>query len=254
MAEVKWIKIVTDLFDDEKILLIETLPKADSIIVIWFKLLCLAGKQNNNGMLLVNNKIPYDYKMLASVFKRKENLIKQALNIFESYGMIEIVNEVITISNWEKHQNVIGMDKIREQTRKRVEKCRAKQKENRYCNVTVTQSNETDIEEEKEIDKEYKIAVDNKLSNLVKYYEDNIGLLNSSLAPTLIELRDKFPKEFIIRAIDISCENNVRNMRYIKAILDSWEKKGFKTLGDIENEKQNKKKKKEVNLDEVWNE
>ena len=45
MAEVKWIKIVTDIFDDEKILLIETLPEADSIIVIWLKLLCLAGKQ-----------------------------------------------------------------------------------------------------------------------------------------------------------------------------------------------------------------
>ena len=36
MSEVKWIKIVTDLFEDEKILLIETMPKADSIIVIWF--------------------------------------------------------------------------------------------------------------------------------------------------------------------------------------------------------------------------
>ena len=49
MADVKWIKIATDIFDDEKILLIESLPEADSIIVIWFKLLCLAGKQNNSG-------------------------------------------------------------------------------------------------------------------------------------------------------------------------------------------------------------
>lgn len=250
MAEVKWIKIVTDLFDDEKILLIETLPKADSIIVIWFKLLCLAGKQNNNGMLLVNNKIPYDYKMLASVFKRKENLIKQALNIFESYGMIEIVNEVITISNWEKHQNVIGMDKIREQTRKRVEKCRAKQKENRYCNVTVTQSNETDIEEEKEIDKEYKIAVDNKLSNLVKYYETNIGLLVPTTASILSDLSENFSEDLIKKAIDISCIRNARNMSYIQGILRDWNKKGYKTLADIENEKKENK----TNIEEVWNE
>ena len=49
MADVKWIKILTDIFDDEKILLIETLPEDDSIIVIWFKILCLAGKQNNSG-------------------------------------------------------------------------------------------------------------------------------------------------------------------------------------------------------------
>ena len=35
MAEVKWIKITTDVFDDEKILLIESMPSADSIITIW---------------------------------------------------------------------------------------------------------------------------------------------------------------------------------------------------------------------------
>ncbi|HFI0901946.1 TPA: phage replisome organizer N-terminal domain-containing protein, partial [Streptococcus suis] len=38
-SEIKWIKIVTDIFDDEKILLIESLPEADTIIVVWFKLL-----------------------------------------------------------------------------------------------------------------------------------------------------------------------------------------------------------------------
>ena len=32
MAEVKWIKIVTDIFDDEKILLIESMPDADALI------------------------------------------------------------------------------------------------------------------------------------------------------------------------------------------------------------------------------
>ena len=58
MAEVKWIKIVTDIFDDEKILLIESMPESDGIIVIWFKLLCLAGKQNNNGVFLINERIP----------------------------------------------------------------------------------------------------------------------------------------------------------------------------------------------------
>lgn len=45
MAEVKWIKIATDIFDDEKILLIEGLPDAYAIITVWFKLLCLAGRK-----------------------------------------------------------------------------------------------------------------------------------------------------------------------------------------------------------------
>ena len=56
MSDVKWIKITTDIFDDEKILLIESMPSADSIITIWFKLLALAGKQNNNGVFMMSNK------------------------------------------------------------------------------------------------------------------------------------------------------------------------------------------------------
>jgi len=42
MGDVKWIKIVTDIFDDEKIRLIDALPDNDTILVIWFKLLVQA--------------------------------------------------------------------------------------------------------------------------------------------------------------------------------------------------------------------
>ena len=106
MADVKWIKITTDIFDDDKILLIESLPDADSIIVIWFKLLCLAGKQNNSGVFMMNNQIAYTDKMLATIFRRKEATIQLALQTFEQFGMIELIDGVITIPNWGKHQSL----------------------------------------------------------------------------------------------------------------------------------------------------
>ena len=110
MAEVKWIKIVTDIFDDEKILLIEQLPESDVIIVIWFKLLCLAGKQNNSGVFMINEKIPYTDEMLAAIFRRKLETVRSALRVFEQFGMIEIVNGVIMIPNWGKHQKFDKID------------------------------------------------------------------------------------------------------------------------------------------------
>ena len=110
MADVKWIKITTDIFDDEKILLIESLPEADSIIVIWFKLLCLAGKMNNSGVFVMNNRLPYTDKMLATIFRRKETTVQMALKTFEEFGMIEIIDGVITIPNWGKHQNLHHQD------------------------------------------------------------------------------------------------------------------------------------------------
>ena len=128
MADVKWIKITTDVFDDDKILLIESLPEADSIIVIWFKLLCLAGKQNNSGVFMMGNKIAYTDKMLATIFRRKEATVQMALQTFEQFGMIELIDGVITIPNWGKHQSLDQMESRNEYMKNYMKEYRAKQK------------------------------------------------------------------------------------------------------------------------------
>lgn len=128
MAAVKWIKIVTDIFDDEKMLLIESLPSADSVIVIWFKLLCLAGKTNNSGVFIFNERIPYTDEMLASIFRRDVNIVRMALQTFETFGMIEIIDKVITIPNWSKHQSLDAYEKKKERDRERIAQKRAEQR------------------------------------------------------------------------------------------------------------------------------
>jgi predicted phage replisome organizer len=128
MSEIKWIKIVTDIFDDEKILLIETLPEGDSILVIWLKLLCLAGKQNNSGVFVMQNGMPYTDKMLSIIFRRKETTVKMALETFCSFGMIKIIENAITIPNWGKHQNFDKIELKNEYMRKYMKDYRARQK------------------------------------------------------------------------------------------------------------------------------
>lgn len=116
MGEVKWIKIVTDIFDDEKILMIESMPEGDSIIVIWFKLLCLAGKQNNSGVFMMG-RIAYTDEMFSTIFRRPLNTVRLALKTFESFGMIEIVSDTVTIPNWGKHQSLDAYEKRKERDR-----------------------------------------------------------------------------------------------------------------------------------------
>lgn len=156
MADVKWIKITTDIFDDEKILLIESLPDSYAIITVWFKLLCLAGKQNNNGVFMMG-RIAYTDKMLATIFRMKESTVTMALQTFEQFGMVEIVDGVITIPNWEKHQNLDKMQQAREQTRLRVAKHREKQKQlascNAPCNADVTPTDK-DLDKDIDLDKD----------------------------------------------------------------------------------------------------
>lgn len=127
MADVKWIKITTDVFDDEKILLIESLPDGYAIITVWFKLLCLAGKQNNGGVFMLG-QAAYTEKMLATIFRMKKSTVSVAFQTFEKFGMIEMVDGVITIPNWNKHQALDAYEKKKERDRVYQQERRATQK------------------------------------------------------------------------------------------------------------------------------
>lgn len=178
MAEVKWIKIATDIFDDEKILLIEGLPDAYAIITVWFKLLCLAGKKNNGGVFLMNDKIPYTDKMLATIFRMNESTVKLALNAFEQFKMIEIVEGIITIPNWNKHQTLDAYERKKERDRLYQEERRAKQRaliekssdksSERTSDVAVS-----DIDKEEDKEKDNNIYVPYK--EIITYLNEKTG-------------------------------------------------------------------------------
>lgn len=165
MSDVKWIKIVTNIFDDEKVKFIETMPNGDEIIVIWFKLLCLAGKSNSSGFLMITDKIAYTEEMLSSIFNRDIKVIQLALATFEKLEMVELVDNQIYIMNWEKHQS---LDKLeakklydREYQRKKREEKKKLLENKSYDNrATLAEGNndnrtlDIDKEEDKEKDKE----------------------------------------------------------------------------------------------------
>ncbi|SHH92163.1 phage replisome organizer N-terminal domain-containing protein [Clostridium grantii] len=143
MATVKWIKLSIELFDDEKIDFIQSLPEGDSILVIWVRLLVLAGKCNDDGYIYLTEEIPYTEDTLAFKFRKQTNIVKLALETFQRLNMISVDVKGIQLCNWSKYQNLEGMQKIKEQTRKRVAKHRQKKneieapaKEETCCNVT----------------------------------------------------------------------------------------------------------------------
>ncbi|OUB13243.1 replication protein [Bacillus thuringiensis serovar yunnanensis] len=168
MSEVKWIKLSTSMFEDEKIRLIESMPEADTLLIIWIRLLAQAGKTNASGYIFLSKNIPYSDEMLATLFNRPIATVRLALKTFQQFGMIEITDDqYICISNWEKHQNIDGLEKIREQNRLRKQKQREKLKleMSRDSHETITRSHATDIEEEKELDKEKELEIINTSSS-----------------------------------------------------------------------------------------
>jgi len=128
MAKVQWIKLSTDVFDNRKIKQIEAMPEGDAILVIWFKLLVLAGKTNDNGMVYFSEDIPYTDDMLSVEFGRPIQIVRLALQTFVKFGMIEVTDDVFMLTGWEKYQNIDGLERIREQNRERKRRQRARQK------------------------------------------------------------------------------------------------------------------------------
>jgi predicted phage replisome organizer len=165
MAEVKWIKMATELFDNRKIRQIESLPDGDAIIVIWMKLLCLAGNINDSGYVYFTKEIPYTDQMLATQFNRPITTVQLALKTFEQFGMIEVIDNILHISNWEKYQSVDRLLEIREYNRIAKQKSRAKQKLLQNVNdksMTSQSCHDTDIdkEEDKELERDNNILSD----------------------------------------------------------------------------------------------
>ena len=229
MADVKWIKITTDIFDDEKILLIESLPDSYAIITVWFKLLCLAGKQNNSGVFMMG-RIAYTDKMLATIFRMKETTVTMALQTFEQFGMVEIVDGVITIPNWGKHQNLDQLESKKEYMRNYMKEYREKQraltagkpscKTNSKANVS-----EADKEEEKEKEKE--LEKDNKISSDLQSVVDLYHSICVSY-PRIRSLSDARKKAIKARLKTYTIDDfrtvfeNAENSSFLKGTDGGW--------------------------------
>lgn len=165
MADVKWIKITVDMFEHDKLDFILSLPESDAIIIVWIRLLTLAGKVNASGYVLLTENIAYTEEMLSHKLRKSPSVIRLALETLKRLKMIEFEGEAIRIVNWDKHQNVDGLEKIKKQDRLRQQKKREKDKQllledglSRDCHVTVTgdvtHSHATDIELDLDLEKD----------------------------------------------------------------------------------------------------
>lgn len=159
MAEVKWVKLTTDMFDNRKIKHLRRLPEGNNIVLIWVMLLTMAGRCNSGGMIFLTENIPYTPKMLADELDFEESTVVLALKALENLDMIVTENGVFTIAGWEEYQNTDRLAEIREYNRLAQQKSRAKKKLLGPANSDVNDMSMTsqrchDIEEEEEKDKE----------------------------------------------------------------------------------------------------
>ena len=222
MAELKWIKLNLDMFDNRKIKQIRKLPGGNDMVLFWVMLLTLAGRSNSQGYILFTENIPYTPEMLSTECDIELNTVKMALDIFSKFNMITISEEIITITGWSDHQNVEGMERAKQLTNERVKRHREKKKAlieaaqeetcSERCNGDVTlhetlrNTELTHLEEDKEeeIDKDNNLLY---LEEIVDFYCSKAGILSVNFKPkefdTVKELLvSKIPVDVIKKGIE----------------------------------------------------
>ncbi|MDG5854411.1 phage replisome organizer N-terminal domain-containing protein [Clostridium beijerinckii] len=255
MADIKWIKLATCMPDDEKMKLIDAMPERDTIHYVWIRILLLGGKINANGEIFLSEGKPLTAKMLAILFSRPLEAIKLALRVLSKFGMIEIApDKVIRIVNWDKYQNIEGMERVREQNRKRAENHREKKKQDKKAD----KSNKEEIYKDENLEEDMHLEENKLLENLETSEEAcgdtmNDDKTNTSTSETgsnrsaeIIDNNEDLSNE-VIETADNNCAvtKNTSNVTQNESNVMVTEQ----NKKEIENKKKNKKEKKEIDRD-----
>ena len=145
---VQWIRFKVGTFDGTSFKRIKrakidgVVNMRDKLTAVWFELLDLGGKVNNNGFLINDEMAFISYEDIAIALDRTDEEVKLCMEWYIKNEMIDITDNLYLISNWNKYQNIDGLDKIRENNRLRQRRFKEKKKEilleMKDSNVTVT--------------------------------------------------------------------------------------------------------------------
>lgn len=92
-------------------------------------------------------------------------------------------------------------------------------------------------------------SCDDGLRKIIKFYEDNIGPVTPYSLEILSSYLSEMNADVVIYAMQKAVDSKIRTLAYIKSILNSWSKKGIKTL--IEAQEESRKFKEKDKKDET---
>lgn len=164
-----YLKLKENFFDSDNMVLLENMQ--DGILYSNILMKMYLKSLKNNGMLILNDAIPYNTQMIATVTRHQVGTVEKALKVFEQLGLIDILDGgTIYMSDIELF---VGKSST-EGDRKRAERMRLKRSENLEIGQ-MSDNRLLELEIEKEIEKEIDNNIcspkpDERESNFEKIY------------------------------------------------------------------------------------
>lgn len=257
-----WLKLDKDFLKSSQIKVIKNMPNGKDYIIFYLSL--LLESVETVGHLRFSDLVPYNAEMLASITDTNVDIVRNATNLFESLGLLEILDD-----------GTIYMTQVAEMTGKESEsaervrqyRLREKQRIALHCNENVTECNVevTDCngdvtkcndnkEKKKEKDKQRtenkEQRTENKenkqeeisttptnareLSNLdlFSFIEQVFGRTLSGSEYEIISLwEDNELTRYAVKQAELA---RAFNVKYIQRILSSYQKDGITTVIEAE--------------------
>ncbi len=143
-----YLKLKENFFDSDSMVLLESMQDGVLYSNILMKMYLKSLK--NNGKLLLNDTIPYNTQMIATITRHQVGTVEKAIEVFNQLGLIDILDGgMIYMSDIELF---VGQSST-EGDRKRAERLRLKQSDNLQIGQ-MSDIHPPEIEKEIEIDKE----------------------------------------------------------------------------------------------------
>lgn len=85
-----YLKLKENFFDSDNMVLLESMQ--DGILYSNILMKMYLKSLKNNGMLILNDAIPYNTQMIATVTRHQVGTVEKALKVFEQLGLIDILD------------------------------------------------------------------------------------------------------------------------------------------------------------------
>lgn len=249
MADVGWVRLSTRLFENRKIKYLLNQPKGAELVLLWVHLLCAAGTVNDGGRVYISQNVMYTPQSLAADFGVPKTIADKALTLFQDLELIEVESDgCIQILGWEKHQNVTGLEKIREQNRLRKQKQRQCDKSrnidedmSRGSHVTecdksrnVTQQRREEKNRKEKDDYHHPKRKDDdeeKHTEIFSLWEKNMMPLTPIVGEKLQALLGEVGEAAAEQGILAAVEHGARNFAYVQTVARNYVSSNSKKQG-----------------------
>lgn len=284
-----WLKLDKDFLKSSQMKVLKNMPNGKDYIIFYLSL--MLESIETVGHLRFTSLIPYNNEMLATITDTNIDLVRSAVKLFCELGLMQIFDDgtifmpevpEMTGKECESAERVRNYrEKLKKQKDTKLLQCN---NDVTKCNDNKEKEEEKDKEKNKnkqqQKDKDKEIvsvdgscvdglseAVDDSCANglsvkandscvddlqeIIDFYNSNIGLITPYGSEIFSDYLKDMDKQLIILAMKKSIEANIRTMKYIKGILNNWNKKGVKTLIEAEEEDRKFKDKKEIKTQET---